>query len=117
MRILHDSLSASGRSMIAAVETAILNRTDLGWAAERIAAPVAFVTTDDRGEWTPEEARAVAATMVDAVEITVSGARVIPALERPEATVGAIRSFWADVDRRPPAHRAEHEPEPSPTVS
>lgn len=117
MDMLHDSLSASGRSMIAAVETAILNRTDLGWAAARITAPVAFVTTDDRGEWTPEEARAVAVTMDDAVEITVSGARVIPALERPAATADAIRSFWAEVDRRPPARRPEREPEPSPTVS
>lgn len=33
--------------------------------------------------------------MVDARETTVRGARVIPALEQPEALLGAVRGFWA----------------------
>ncbi|MGA9873934.1 MAG: hypothetical protein WBQ44_22700 [Rhodococcus sp. (in: high G+C Gram-positive bacteria)] len=59
--------------------------------------PTLFVTTDDRGEWTPEEACSVVATMVDAREATVHNARVIPALEQPEALARAIREFWIGI--------------------
>ncbi|MBD0861217.1 alpha/beta hydrolase [Gordonia sp. zg691] len=92
---LRRGLAVSGRSMMPAVRTAILNRTDLTWAAARIACPVLFVTTDDRGEWTPEEARAVARTMHDAREVTIGDARVIPALEQPARTADAVLAFWA----------------------
>ncbi|WAC55485.1 alpha/beta fold hydrolase [Gordonia sp. SL306] len=93
--LLNDSLRTSGRSMIAAIRTGILNRTDLEWAALRTACPTLFVSTDDRGEWTPAEARAMASRMPDAHEVTVHGARVIPALEQPGATASAIIDFWS----------------------
>ncbi|WP_205843800.1 alpha/beta fold hydrolase [Nakamurella deserti] len=86
---------ADREGMALAVETAIVNRTDLAWAAARIRRPVLFVTTDDRGEWTPERAREVSAGMTDAREVTVSGSRVLPAVEQPDALVAAIREFWA----------------------
>jgi pimeloyl-ACP methyl ester carboxylesterase len=86
---------ADREGMALAVETAIVNRTDLAGAAARIRRPVLFVTTDDRGEWTPERAREVAAGMTDAREVTVSGSRVLPAVEQPDALVAAIREFWA----------------------
>lgn len=86
---------ADREGMALAVETAIVNRTDLAWAAARIDLPVLFVTTDDRGEWTPERAREVAAGMADGREVTVSGSRVLPAVERPDALVAAVREFWA----------------------
>lgn len=97
LAMLQDSLRSSGRAMIPAIRTAILNRTDLGWAVADIEVPVLFITTDDRGEWTPEEARQVAATMTNARETTVHAARVIPAWEQPADTVAAILSFWVDV--------------------
>ena len=81
-------------AMVNAIATAILNRTDLSWAVNKIDCPTLFVTTDDRGEWTPAEARAVAATMTDAREVTVRGARVIPAIEQPAALSTAIIQFW-----------------------
>ncbi|MBY4106684.1 alpha/beta hydrolase, partial [Rhodococcus fascians] len=83
------------RATILAIETAILNRTDLNWAVQALTCPTLFVTTDDRGEWTPEEARAVVATMVDAREVTVSGARVIPALEQPDRLAEVVDEFWS----------------------
>ena len=43
----------------------------------------------------PEEARAVVATMVDAREATVSGARVIPALEQPDRLAEVVDEFWS----------------------
>jgi pimeloyl-ACP methyl ester carboxylesterase len=85
---------SSNAAMVRAIETAILNRTDLRWAAAAIDCPVLFVTTDDRGEWTPEEARAVAAMMTDARVVTVHGSRVIPAIEQPDALARAVVSFW-----------------------
>ncbi|AZZ81892.1 hydrolase [Gordonia alkanivorans] len=106
--VLRRGLRASGRSMIPAIRTAILNRADLTWAAARITCPVLFVTTDDRGEWTPEEAREVAATMLDAREVTIREARVIPALEQPGQTVDAVLDFWAQ--------KAEESPLPATTA-
>lgn len=93
--LLDDSMRrTSNTAMVRAIETAILNRSDLTWAAQKISCPTLFVTTDDRGEWTPEEARAVAARMADAREVTIARARVIPAIEQPADTVAAITAFW-----------------------
>jgi pimeloyl-ACP methyl ester carboxylesterase len=87
---------ADRTAMVRAITTGILRRTDLTWAARRISCPVLFVTTDDRGEWTPDEARTVAAQMPDAHEATVTGSRVLPMVERPEAFVAAVEQFWRD---------------------
>ncbi|WP_044506472.1 alpha/beta fold hydrolase [Gordonia sp. KTR9] len=100
--LVREAVRVSGRSMIPAIETAILHRTDLAWAAEKISCPVLFVTTDDRGEWTPEEAREVARTMHDAREVTVHEARVIPALEQPARTAGAVLALWESNARQTP---------------
>ncbi|MDV8002265.1 alpha/beta hydrolase [Rhodococcus sp. IEGM 1408] len=95
VRVLRGALERAGRTAtIRAIETAILHRADLRAAALGVTCPVLFVTTDDRGEWTPEQARAVAAEMVDAREATVRGARVIPALEQPEALLRTLDEFW-----------------------
>lgn len=102
INLLRRALRASGRSMIPAIQTAILHRTDLTWAAAAITCPVLFVTTDDRGEWTPDEARTVARTMHDAREITVRGARVIPSVEQPTQTVDAVLAFWLACTRQTP---------------
>ncbi|GAA2071334.1 alpha/beta fold hydrolase [Williamsia deligens] len=98
--LLDDSLRRSGRSMITAVRTAILNRTDLLPAARQIACPTLLVATDDRGEWTGVQAQGAADVMHDARVVTIGGARVIPALEQPVATAGAIMAFWAEVAGR-----------------
>jgi pimeloyl-ACP methyl ester carboxylesterase len=85
-------------AMVQAIRTAILNRTDLSRAATDITCPVLFVTTDDRGEWAPEQARRVAATMSEAREVTISKARVIPAIEQPDDLADAVENFWARTD-------------------
>lgn len=73
---------------------------DLLPAALRITCPTLLVATDDRGEWAGEQAQAAADVMRDAHVDTIAGARVIPALEQPAATAGAIMAFWADVAGR-----------------
>jgi pimeloyl-ACP methyl ester carboxylesterase len=89
----------TNRAMVQAIRTAILNRTDLSRAATAIPCPVLFVTTDDRGEWTPQQARRVAATMPDAREVTISNARVIPSIEQPDAVADAIEDFWTQTEK------------------
>jgi pimeloyl-ACP methyl ester carboxylesterase len=84
---------------VRAIQTGIVNRTDLDRAALAVRCPVLFVTTDDRGEWTPEQARAVATRMQDAREVTVTGSRVVPAIEQPATTAAALLSFWSEVAR------------------
>jgi len=91
-----DPLERAPRSAMArAIETAILHRTDLAWAARRITCPVLLVTTDDRGEWTPEQAAAMAAQMPDARVVTIAGSRVLPSIEQPVALAAALTAFWA----------------------
>jgi pimeloyl-ACP methyl ester carboxylesterase len=96
--LLDDSLSKSGRAMVPAVRTAILNRTDLLPAARQITCPTLLVATDDRGEWTGEQALEAADAMRDSRVVTIPAARVIPALEQPRATADAIMAFWAEAD-------------------
>ena len=96
LALLMGPLRAPGRTpMVRAVQSAILNRTNLSGSGRRITAQVLFVTTDDRGEWTPEEARAIARQMPNARELTVSGSRVIPAVERPKELSSAVKEFWS----------------------
>lgn len=89
---------AGSRATVAAVRTAALNRTDLEWAARRISRPTLLVATEDRGEWTVEQARAAAALMPDARVASIVGARVIPALERPTELAAVLNRFWSEVE-------------------
>ncbi|SIS19328.1 Pimeloyl-ACP methyl ester carboxylesterase [Williamsia sterculiae] len=94
--VLRSALRALGRSrVIASIRTAALNRTDLTWAARRLRCPTVFVVTDDRGEWSPERAQEVAAEMSAVDVVTITGARIIPALEQPEALASALTEFWS----------------------
>ncbi|MFD6673922.1 alpha/beta fold hydrolase [Rhodococcus zopfii] len=94
--LIDDCLATAGSdATITAIRSAILNRTDLLWAAREIRCPTLFVTTDDRGEWTPEQARTAVAQMSCATEVTITDARVIPALEQPVQLATALRRFWS----------------------
>ena len=73
---------------------------DLLPAALRITCPTLLIATDDRGKWTGEQAQEAAEVMRDARVVSIPAARVIPALEQPHATAGAIMAFWADVAGR-----------------
>lgn len=84
------------RAMVLAARSFALDRPDLGDAAARIVAPVLFLATSDRGEWTPEQAAAVAAGMPDARAAAVPG-RGIPPLEAPRETLEEILAFWDEL--------------------
>ncbi|KRE29967.1 alpha/beta fold hydrolase [Agromyces sp. Soil535] len=82
------------RATVLAARSFALDRPDLTGAAERIAAPVLFLATTERGEWTPQLAQLVADEMLDARVQAVAGLG-IPPLESPDETVDAVTSFWS----------------------
>jgi pimeloyl-ACP methyl ester carboxylesterase len=84
----------SRRSMTLAVRSFILNRVDVTPELADLTVPSLFVASDDRGDWTPEDARAAAALATDAQAVTIPRARTLIPLEQPEALALHVRSFW-----------------------
>jgi len=82
------------RSLALAVRSFILNRADVTAEIADLTVPSLFVASDDRGDWSPEDARAAAATAPDATAVTIAGARTLVPLEQPEALALHIRAFW-----------------------
>ena len=85
----------SRRSMTLAVRSFILNRVDVTAELADLTVPSLFVASDDRGDWTPEDARAASALAADAQAVTIPAARTLIPLEQPEALALHVRSFWA----------------------
>jgi pimeloyl-ACP methyl ester carboxylesterase len=96
----------SRRSMALAVRSFILNRVDVTAELAGLTVPSLFVASDDRGDWTPEDATAAAAIAADAQAVTIAAARTLIPLEQPEALALHVRSFW-DRLARSRSHRAE----------
>ena len=86
---------ASRLGIARAVQSAVLKRTDLAWAAARVSCPTLMIATDDRGEWSPAECTAAAATMKDARAAVLTKSRALPSLECPAELAGLIADFWA----------------------
>jgi pimeloyl-ACP methyl ester carboxylesterase len=84
----------SRRSMTLAVRSFILNRVDVTAELADLTVPSLFVASDDRGDWTPEDARAAATLATDAQAVTIPRARTLIPLEQPEALALHVRSFW-----------------------
>lgn len=94
VELIDRCLADSAGAAVPAIATCVLNRTDLRWAAREIGCPTLFVATDDRGEWTADQARPIVGQMRSASLRSVAGARVIPALEQPEQLAAHILDFW-----------------------
>lgn len=88
-----DALPRAG--LIHAVDSFILDRTDIGDLLPRIDVPVLYVASTDRGECTPEQAAAAAARTPHGSSLAVDGARTLVPLEQPGATSETILGFWA----------------------
>ena len=84
----------SRRSMTLAVRSFILNRVDVTAELADLTVPSLFVASDDRGDWTPEDARAASALAADAQAVTIAAARTLIPLEQPEALALHVRGFW-----------------------
>ena len=83
----------SRRSMTLAVRSFILNRVDVTAELADLTVPSLFVASDDRGDWTPEDARAASALAADAQAVTIAAARTLIPLEQPEALALHVRQL------------------------
>lgn len=97
--IIRESMNRqSRRSLSTTVASFIIGRRDLGRAVRLGRAPALFVASDDRGEWSPADARAAADSRRGARAETVSWSRTLVPLEQPVALAEKIVAFWAELD-------------------
>lgn len=95
-RVVEESLRRpERRSMALAVRSFILDRVDVTEELADIDVPSLFVASDDRGDWSPENAEAAAAKVPSAASVTISAARTLIPLEQPQAVASKLRDFWA----------------------
>ncbi|HET7822821.1 MAG TPA: alpha/beta hydrolase [Ornithinibacter sp.] len=92
--VLESLARPTRRSMAMALRSFILNRVDVTAELADLTAPSLFVASDDRGDWSPEDAEAAAALAPDARAVTVAAARTLVPLEQPEAVALQVRRFW-----------------------
>ena len=94
-RMVEESLARpTSRSMALAVRSFILNRVDVTAELADLTVPSLFVASDDRGDWSPQDAKDSAAVAPYATAVTVERARTLVPLEQPEALASHIRRFW-----------------------
>ena len=94
-RIVLESLARpTRRSMALAVRSFILDRVDVTAELADLAVPSLFVASDDRGDWSPQDAAAAAALAPDAELVTITAARTLVPLEQPQALAAHVRRFW-----------------------
>lgn len=96
--IVDDALARpSKRSLALAIRSFIVDRVDVTAELERFRVPSLFVASDDRGDWSPDAARAAAAAAPDARAVTVAGARTLIPLEQPGALLEIVEGFWREL--------------------
>lgn len=94
-QVVEESLARpTRRSMALAVRSFILNRVDVTAELADLTVPSLFVASDDRGDWSPQNAEDAAAVAPDATAVTVERARTLVPLEQPEALASHLRRFW-----------------------
>lgn len=97
-QVVLDSLARPTRkSLGTALQSFILNRADVTAELADIAVPSLYVASDDRGDWSPEDAERAAALTPGARAVTIAGARTLVPLEQPEALAAQLRAFWSDL--------------------
>ena len=94
-QVVEDSLARpTRRSMALAVRSFILNRVDVTAELADLTVPSLFVGSDDRGDWSPQDAEDAARVAPDATAVTVEQARTLVPLEQPEALASHLCRFW-----------------------
>lgn len=84
-------------SMALALRSFILDRIDVNDRLADIQVPSLFVASDDRGDWSPEDAERAASRAPGSRAVTIAAARTLVPLEQPQALAAAILEFWAEV--------------------
>lgn len=94
-RVVLDSLARPDRASLSiALGSFILNRADVNNELSDIVVPSLFVASDDRGDWSTQDAVAAAARTTGARVETVVGARTLVPLEQPRAVADLLTGFW-----------------------
>lgn len=101
---IRDAVLASLRrphraSMSLALRSFIVDRVDVTDRIPGIAVPSLFVASDDRGDWSPEDAERSARLVPGARVATVERARTLVPLEQPAALAQLVLDFWAGLGR------------------
>lgn len=81
-------------SLSHALRSFILNRVDVTSELAAIRVPSLYVASDDRGDWSPEDAERAAAVTPGATAVTITGARTLVPLEQPAALARHLVEFW-----------------------
>lgn len=95
--VLESLARPTKNSLSLALQSFILNRRDVTAHLPRLTAPSLFVSGDDRGDWSPEDAERAAAAAPDARAVTIRGARTLLPLERPADVAEALTAFWTEI--------------------
>lgn len=96
--VVIDSLHRpSRRSMTHALRSFILNRLDVTDELAAIVVPCLYIASDDRGDWSPDEAIRAAALTPNATAVTVPRARTLIPLEQPQPVADHLRAFWSGI--------------------
>lgn len=82
------------RAIARTVHCGILNRRDLTSTAALVECPTLMIATDDRGEWSPDECAATAATLQDGHPAVLTRSRALPSLECPAELAHLVTDFW-----------------------
>lgn len=92
--VLESLRRPSKASMSLALRSFIIDRTDVTDQLADIRVPSLFVASDDRGDWSPEDAERAADLTPGARAVTIADARTLIPLEQPEALAAEILRFW-----------------------
>ncbi|MCP2032664.1 pimeloyl-ACP methyl ester carboxylesterase [Okibacterium sp. HSC-33S16] len=98
--VVLDAIRRPPRSSLAwALQSFILNRVDVTDRLPQIAVPSLFVSSDDRGDWTPAGAERAAKQTPDARTTMIPDARTLIPLEQPQLLASAMLDFWEHTER------------------
>jgi pimeloyl-ACP methyl ester carboxylesterase len=101
VRFVTGALDRAGRRSVAnAIRSFIRDRVDITDLLPRVAGPTLFVASDDREDWTPEQAQMAAASVRDGRAAVVERARALIPIEQPEAFARVVRDFWRETEHR-----------------
>jgi pimeloyl-ACP methyl ester carboxylesterase len=84
------------QSMSHALRSFIIDRSDVTHRLPEIRVPSLFIASDDRGDWSPQDAQRAAALAPHAESLTITAARTLVPLEQPAAVAEALLTFWAE---------------------
>lgn len=89
---------ADPRGIARAIQSFILNRTDVSANLRSLAAPTLFIASDDRGEFTAEDARRAAEATPRGSWSVARDARALIPLEQPEWLAQRVSRFWKEAE-------------------